>query len=93
MHQTKLVLPIFHSVGHKACCQVEYGPKRAQDVGLFDGETMERLWAFLRGFANITKQMRPEKRMDLLSRALIHYAAKMMFKISTCVSKNLKLLV
>lgn len=38
-----------------------------------DGETMERLWSFLRRFGRMTKEMRPSHRIDVLSSALVYY--------------------
>lgn len=35
-----------------------------------DGETMERLWSYLRRYARMT---RPAHRIDVLSSALIYY--------------------
>ncbi len=42
-------------------------------MGMSDGETMERLWSYLRRFARMTKEMRPAHRIDVLSSALIYY--------------------
>ena len=63
--------------------QLQFGPRRKPGIGLTDGETMERLWSFLRQFSSISKQMLPERRMDLLTDALIHYALKLA-RISVC---------
>ena len=38
-----------------------------------DGETMERLWYYLRRFSRMTKEMRPSHRIDVLCSALIYY--------------------
>jgi len=35
---------------------------------------VEWLWAYLRRFASMTKEMRPSHRIDILSDALKHYA-------------------
>ena len=41
--------------------------------GLTDGEVMERLWYYVRGFASITKEMSPSRRTDALTNCLLHY--------------------
>ena len=61
--------------------QIKYGPKVTPDVGLTDGETMERLWSYMRGFSSITKEMSAHNRIDLLSEALEHYATKITNKM------------
>ena len=35
---------------------------------------MERLWAYLRRFARMTKEMRPSHRVDVLTDALLYYS-------------------
>ena len=47
-----------------------------EEFGLSDGETLERLWSYLRRFAPMTKEMRPSHRIDVLSDALKYYAHK-----------------
>jgi len=42
--------------------------------GLVDGETMERMWSYLRMFSKITKEMTPGHRIEQLSHALLHYS-------------------
>ncbi|XP_071180734.1 uncharacterized protein [Mytilus edulis] len=69
-------IPIFHCYGHSASCQIIYGPRRTEGIGLTDGEGIERLWSYLGGFSNISKEMSPENRCDLLTDALIHYGRK-----------------
>ena len=41
-------------------------------VGHTDGEGVERLWSYLRGFCSITKEMSPDKRLDVPTDGLIH---------------------
>ena len=36
-----------------------------------DGETMERLWSYLRRFYRMTKEMRASHRTDVLTSALL----------------------
>ena len=38
------------------------------------GEVVEWLWAYLRRFASMTKEMHPSHRIDVLSDAIKHYA-------------------
>ena len=42
-------------------------------MGLSDGDTMERLWSYLRRFARMTKEMRPAHCIDVLTSALTYY--------------------
>ena len=56
--------------------QVQYNPRRLTNAGLADGECMERLWTYLRKFADVTKSMSSDRRTDVLSSALLHYATK-----------------
>jgi len=49
---------------------------------LTDGECMERLWSYLRKYANITKSMSYGHRIDALSDALLHYTFRMKNKLS-----------
>ena len=58
-----------------------FGPLRCQGIGLSDGETMERLWSYLRRFGRMTKEMRPSHRTDVLVHALLHYCRKTKSKI------------
>ena len=44
-------------------------------MGLSDGETMERLWSYLRRYGKMTKEMRPSHRVDILTDALLYYGA------------------
>ena len=50
-----------------------YGPRRCKGIGLSDGEGMERLWSYLHRFSQMTKEMRPAHRIDVLSGALEYY--------------------
>jgi hypothetical protein len=42
-----------------------------------DGEGTERLWSFLRDYSRITKEMAPDKRVDVLTDGLLHYAKRL----------------
>ncbi len=55
---------------------MSFGPLRCEGVGLSDGETMERLWSYLRRFGKMTKEMRPAHRRDILAHALACYGMK-----------------
>ena len=59
-----------------------FGPRRCVGIGLSDGETMERLWSYLRRFSRMTKEMRPSHRIDVLCSALIFYGIKTKEKLS-----------
>ena len=43
-----------------------------EGFGLTDGEVVERLWAYLRHFARMTKEMQPSHRVDVLTDALYY---------------------
>ncbi|XP_076826065.1 uncharacterized protein LOC143472235 isoform X4 [Clavelina lepadiformis] len=58
--------------------------------GLTDGETVERLWAYLRGFNKISKEMKPEHRTDLLTGGLIHYGRKIKKNLGCTLMNKLK---
>ena len=58
-----------------------YSPRRATGFGLTDGEVMERLWSYLRGFASITKEMSSSRRIDALTDCLLHYGQQSKSKI------------
>ncbi|XP_052086482.1 uncharacterized protein LOC127723773 [Mytilus californianus] len=81
-------IPIFHCYGHGVPCQILYGPRRTKNLGLTDGEGIERLWSYLGKFSSITKEMSPENRTDLLTDGLIYYGQKIKDKLGdTLVSK------
>jgi hypothetical protein len=44
---------------------------------------LERLWAYIRGFGKMTKEMRPSHRIDVLTDALLHYGKRTSDKIDT----------
>ena len=49
--------------------------------GLSDGERVECLWANLRKFSAMTKEMRPSHCIDILTDALLYYRRKTSGKI------------
>ena len=67
--------------------QSNFNPRNIAGFGLSDGEGVERLWAKLRNYASMTKEMRPSHRVDILNDALRHYRRKATEKIgiSKCV--------
>ena len=52
---------------------MKYSPRKTSNVGLTDGEGVERLWSFMRQFHKITKEMSADKRHDVLTDAALHY--------------------
>ena len=60
---------------------MKYSPRRVAGIGPTDGETVERLWSFLRTFSKITKEMTPSHRVDVLSDALTYYTHRNILKI------------
>ena len=53
--------------------KMKYSPRRSKNIGLTDGEGVERLWSFMRRFAKMTKEMSIDKRTDVLTDAAVHY--------------------
>ena len=62
-----------------------FGPLRCEGVGLSDGETMERMWSYLRRFGKMTKEMRPAHRRDVLTHALVNYGMKAKEKLGMII--------
>ena len=56
--------------------QIEFSPRRLKGYGLTDGEGIERLWSYLRGFSSMTKEMTAGRRTDILTDALLHYSSR-----------------
>ena len=71
------------------CPQSEYGPTRRTELGLSDGEVMERMWSYLRRFSRMTKEMRPSHRIDVLSHALMYYGMKTKQKLGDGFIKHI----
>ena len=69
--------------------QVKYSTRWQTGYGLTDGENMERLWAFLRRFAFISKEMTSAHRIDLLTDALLHYRRKKILEMGKVQPQNL----
>ena len=61
--------------------QAQFGAVTQCNLGLADGEQMERLWSYLRKFSSMTKQMAMENRVDTLSEALEHHSKKVVSKL------------
>ncbi|XP_035690811.1 uncharacterized protein LOC118425820 isoform X2 [Branchiostoma floridae] len=83
-----LALDVFHSYGHKTSCQLNYSTRRLPGFGLTDGEAVERMWAFLRRFSRITKEMTPTRRLDLLTDGLLHYSRRKTLDIEVALVKK-----
>lgn len=61
--------------------QLTYGQRFADSTGMTDGEGIERLWSYLRGFRKITKEMTISNRQDLLTEAMLHHTEKQIWGI------------
>lgn len=90
LNEVKLSIPVFHCYGHKMACQVIYNPRRQKGLGLTDGECVERLWSYLGKFSNISKEMTPENRTDLLVDGLLHYGKRIIQKQGTTLINKLR---
>lgn len=58
------------------CTQIKFSPRRQRGYALTDGEGIERLWSYLRGFSSMTKEMSSGRRTDMLIDALLHYSSR-----------------
>ncbi|XP_046855178.1 uncharacterized protein LOC124448226 [Xenia sp. Carnegie-2017] len=83
-------IPIFHCYGHVGRCQVKFSPRREEGFGLTDGEMLERLWAYIRKFSRMTKEIRPSQRVDVLSDALLHYGKKTKINLGNLLMARMK---
>ena len=59
---------------------MKYSPRRTRDVGLTDGEGVERLWSYMRQFSKITKEMSVDKRTDVLTDAALYYGERLFYR-------------
>eukprot|EP00112_Aurelia_sp_Birch-Aquarium-sp1_P007292 Seg1794.4 transcript_id=Seg1794.4/GoldUCD/mRNA.D3Y31 product="hypothetical protein" protein_id=Seg1794.4/GoldUCD/D3Y31 len=89
LHKVTLAIPIFHCYGHKMACQVLFNPRRMTGFGLTDGEGVERLWAYLRPFTYMTKEMVASRRVDILTDALYHYSYRLRIKQGKTLAEKL----
>ena len=70
--------------------QVKYSTRWLPGFGLTDGEEMERIWAYLRRFSYITKEMTPSHRIDLLTDGLLHYSRKKTTDLGTITTISIQ---
>ncbi|XP_046863813.1 uncharacterized protein LOC124457641 isoform X3 [Xenia sp. Carnegie-2017] len=85
-------IPVFHCYGHKSLCQIQFNPRRKKGYGLTDGEGVERLWSFLRGFSGMTKEMSSGRRLDILTDALLHYSSRRLEQFDTWMKEEEQLI-
>ncbi|XP_019643775.1 PREDICTED: uncharacterized protein LOC109484857 [Branchiostoma belcheri] len=88
--QIDIALDVFHAYGHKTACQLKYSTRRRPGYGLTDGESVERMWAFLRKFSRTTKEMTPSRRIDLLTDAIFHYTMRKTLDIDVALVTKLE---
>lgn len=60
-------VPKFHLAAHKAVCQSEYNVRYIPGIGVFDGEGIERNWAYMIRVGPSTREMGPGSRHDRLN--------------------------
>ncbi|CAC5390360.1 unnamed protein product [Mytilus coruscus] len=72
-----------YAVDSKAPNSLMYGQRFADATGLTDGEGIERLWSYLRGFRKITKEMTINNRQDLLTEAMLHHTEKQIWNLES----------
>eukprot|EP00794_Sanderia_malayensis_P000768 gene768-60_t len=90
LNKFSLSLPAFHTYAHRPSCQVLFGARYCDNVGLTDGEQCERLWSYLRCFSAITKEMTEANRQDVLTDALLYYSRKKIEKLPALLCKRLE---
>ena len=76
---------IFHAYAHSVKCQLKYHPRIQKDIGLTDGESLERIWSYLGKFVLNTKHMRPAHRLDILSLAIQHISQRMIYDLGNFI--------
>ena len=64
-------------------CQIKYHPRNCSTIGLTDGESLERLWAYLGHFASTTKYMRSSHRLDIIELAIQNISNRMINNLRT----------
>lgn len=69
-------VPAFHANAHVMSCIYKYHPKRFPEVGVIDGEDLERLWSTLGNFSPIVRNMSREARREQLEDALLGARAR-----------------
>ncbi|KAL1947382.1 hypothetical protein VTO73DRAFT_14343 [Trametes versicolor] len=60
------IVPKFHIAAHKESCQANFSSNYTPYVARWDGEHVERLWAWLNAAAPSTKEMRPGARWETI---------------------------
>uniref|UniRef100_A0A1I8HMS9 CxC1 domain-containing protein n=1 Tax=Macrostomum lignano TaxID=282301 RepID=A0A1I8HMS9_9PLAT len=61
------VLPALHVYGHVLRCQLLFGIRATESVGLIDGESVERIWPPFRRFGPQVKEMAQDNRRNFLN--------------------------
>jgi len=84
---------IFHAYAHSVKCQLKYHPRIQKDIGLTDGESLERIWSYLGRFVSTTKHMRPAHRLDILSLAIQHISKRMITDLGKFIYKLFVLII
>nr|CAG8607883.1 14504_t:CDS:10 [Entrophospora candida] len=72
---------IFHAYSHTLKCQNTYHPRKIENIGLSDGEGLERIWSILTHFVCNTKYMKSGHRIDILSLAIENIAKEKIEKL------------
>lgn len=63
------LVPKFHLPAHISLCRTRYSYNFASNVGMTDGEGIERQWSSLNEYATSTREMGPGSRRDTLDDA------------------------
>ncbi|KAL9546848.1 hypothetical protein PS6_007444 [Mucor atramentarius] len=72
-HDTIYGVTIFHALAHSVNCQVKYFPRYVTNMGLTDGESVERVWSHANHFVGMSRGMTKANRHALLAEVLGKY--------------------
>jgi hypothetical protein len=69
--QASFYVPSFHANAHVVSCIMKHHPKNYPNLGIIDGEDLERLWSGLGNFSQIVRNMSKEGRREQLEDAFM----------------------
>ncbi|KAI8827315.1 hypothetical protein BJ741DRAFT_654381 [Chytriomyces cf. hyalinus JEL632] len=68
------LMPILHAYAHGKACQLQYSGKLIMGAGTFDGEVIERYWAYIANHIGRTQRQTIENRADAIFLMVEHAA-------------------
>ncbi|KAJ3387444.1 hypothetical protein HDU80_000157 [Chytriomyces hyalinus] len=69
------LMPVLHAYAHGKACQVKFSGKLVMGAGTFDGEVIERFWAYISNHIGRTQRQTIENRADAIFLMVEHAAA------------------